>query len=165
MTPVMYVDPNGESLMTIVFLVSLLIIPTVAFIPSDRRPGENISVSGSVFPDPMAVGYEILGNGIKLQHIPEGYTCNMYGECDLFTESNGQFGPLSFGRSQSCNTTTYSASIGIFYFSFDNNLLDISSYSAGLQLEVSGGSPTGGSGSVQIKIDVLGFIKDILGLE
>lgn len=111
----MYVDPNGESLMTIVFLVSLLIIPTLAFIPSDRRPGENISVSGSVFPDPMAVGYEYLGEGIKFQHIPEGYTCNMYGECETFSATNGQVSPFGFGRSQSYNTTTYSASIGIFY--------------------------------------------------
>lgn len=161
----MYVDPNGESLMGIIFLVSFLIIPTFAFIPSDRRPGENVSIAGSAFPDPTAVGYDFFGKGIKFQYIPEGYACNMYGECELSTETNAQLGPFGLGRSQSWNTTTYSASIGIFYFSFDNNLLDISSYSFGLQLEVSGGSPTGGSGSAQIGIDVLGIIKDILGLE
>jgi len=162
----MYVDPEGEFLHLIVFVVVVLFLATtIALTPPEEKSGENISVSFSANPDPLAVGYEFLGKGLEVQYIENGTSCNIYGECSQFTSLNGQLGlyGASFTTSEGEDTMSYSYSI--FYLSYDpQNILDINSWGGGISLGFSGGLPYIGSTSAYLDINLFGIIIDFFGV-
>ncbi len=162
----MYIDPEGEFLHLIIFVVVVLfLLTTIALTPPEERSGENISVSFSATPDPVEIGYDVLGEGFDIQYIENGTSCDLYGECSQFTSTSVQYGLYGSSISSSEGEDTQSYSYSIFYISFDpQNIQDINSWGGGISLGISGGIPSYGSGSAYLDINLLGIIIDFFGV-
>lgn len=162
----MYIDPEGESLaLLLIFLMSVMFFgTTIALTPAENRPLENFTASFAASPDPYAFGAEAFGVGYNAQIVPQGTTCNLYGECYEYVAANGQVSIYGANFSSSKGEDSLSFSVSVFYFSFNpENFFDTSSWSGGVSVGASGGMPYVGSGSVSIDIDFIGLIRDMIG--
>lgn len=159
----MYVDPTGE-IGLLAFVVTLLVFAIIATTPANKRPGENVTVSGYASPDPFAVGGEVLGFGMNAQYVPDGETCNVYGECIDFSSSTIQLGSYGLTYSSTSSSENISVSVSILFFTFDlNRPFDVSSWGGGISFSVSGGLPYVGSGSFSYDVDFIGLFRDQFG--
>ena len=166
--PVNFIDPEGESLTGILLLIlvsSLIGFSIIATTPLENVNPDNISVSVGGSTDSFVAGAKYDGIGLELQVNVPGSTCNIAGECSVYTMVvGGQVGP--FGGSYTTNEfggQTLSLSFLVFNLSFETSE-DFSNWSigAGLSFSKSAGLPFAGGGSVSYDIDFLGLIVDSL---
>jgi len=162
--PVIFFDPEGESLTLLVILVSsLLAFAIIATTPADSVDGNNLSVSAGGSSDSFIAGGESMGVGYEIQVNVPGTTCNISGECsDYTTLVAGQLGP--FGGSLTTNDSG-SQSVSISFLIFDvsldmDNTFDNVSVGMGLSFSYSAGLPFVGGSSVSYDIDFLGLVVD-----
>jgi hypothetical protein len=162
-TPVMYIDPEGESLTLLVgFLIaSLIAFCMVATAPRENNAGESISVSGSASPDAVGVGVQVMGVGFEASAGVSGVTYDVEGNLYETMTYGGQLGPLGASYVESFNgSNTASLSFLIFYISVNtNDMLDVDSWGAGLSFSASAGFGMGAV-STSIDIDFFGLIVD-----
>ena len=165
-TSVMYADPEGDSftaLLLLLVVTTLLAGSIVATTPADSVNSENVSVSVGGSPDSFIAGFESMGVGLELQSNVPGTTCDISGDCSVYTTIvAGQAGPVGFSyTTNEFGGHSFSLSFSIINFSVDtDNTFNNVSVGAGLSFSYSAGLPYVGGSSVSYDIDLLGLIVD-----
>ncbi|MBI9010576.1 MAG: RHS repeat-associated core domain-containing protein, partial [Tenericutes bacterium] len=159
--PIMYIDPEGESLLLVIFVASLVAFCMVATSPSSSDAGENISVSGGASPDAVDFGAQVMGVGFEATAGLTGVTYDAAGNMYETMTYGGQLGPLGASFVESSDgSSTVSVSLSIIYISVDiNDILNVESWGAGLSFSASAGNGIGGA-SVSYDIDFFGLVVD-----
>lgn len=161
MTPVMNVDPNGDSFVGALTVITavMLIAGLISVAPKDANSGDNITVTGSSTSYPSIYGFDILGVGVTGTYGLIGNRCDLGKKCQkiiIYGVKAGLFG-VDFTQLSNMNNSLR-LSMGPLFLSLDNGkFMDINSYGVGVSFGFSGGNGIG-STSGSIDIDIFGLI-------
>ncbi len=161
-TPVMYIDPNGESalMLMIIFTASVLALTLVGTSSTGEEAASNVSVSGGVSPN-GGLGIEFLGMGLEVAVSQMGYTLDGTGNVSSIENTSMTIGFLGAEYSKEDGKyNSVSFSCFVFYGSLElNDITNVNSWELGLSFSASA-SLGGGSAFESYDIDFLGLIVE-----
>lgn len=162
MTPVMYIDPKGESLVGLVLIA--LLTTSLALVAASTSPSDNsadtISAYYSFSSAPNGLGFNVAGFGYEVYGGKVGQSCTLSGFCSDYVEWGGTVVGISYSNQDIVgNGNFHTVSIGPVFITVDKKLR-VDSF--GLDWGASLQTPSGGV-SEGVVIDIYGIMKGYIG--